>query len=231
MISLVKMAEALGFLSRICPGGTQEVGLLVRGRLSNHKVANAVTIALHAENILAPPPAPDNVRASTAFVVRILEEGSCTDEDWLQQYWGGLLATTCAADGKDESNIPFVEVLSQLPSIPVRILTVVCTRAIKFISEDGSLSAKPLTCDMAEMRAITGAKDFQIKCDIERLATFGLIEKSSARVSAMLSNEQTIITPTTFGLRLFARCKGHSGDPHDFYLANPPSTTVGANRT
>lgn len=230
MVSLVKMAEALGFLSRICPGGAQEVGQLVRGRLSNHKVANAMAIALHAESMVASPPAADNVRARSAFVVRILEEGSCTDEDWLHQYWGGLLATSCTPDGKDESNLHFAEILSQLPSIPIRILTVVCTRAIKFVSDTGLISAKPLACDMAEIRAITGAKDFQIKCDIERLATFGLIDKNSARSPTMLSSEETLITPTSFGLSMFARCKGHPGEPHDYYLEKPPGTPVGANR-
>jgi hypothetical protein len=231
MLSLVRMAEAIGFLSRICPGSAQEVGQLVRGRLSNHKVANAMAIALHAENMVAPPPAADNVRARTPFVIRVLEEGSCTDEDWLLKYWGGLLATSCTPDGKEDSNLHFVEVLAQLPSIPVRILTVVCTRAIKFVSDTGSLSAKPLACDMAEMRAITGAKDFQIKCDIERLATLGLIEKGSHKTQMMMSSEQALVTPTTFALQMFARCNGQPGEPKEFYLAKPSLAPVGAERT
>jgi hypothetical protein len=129
MWSLVRMAAAVAFLSRICPGGAEKVGQLLGGRLSNHKLANAVSIALKAENLLAFEPVADRMRADPDLVVRILEDGSCTDEDWLKHFWGGLLATSCAVNGKDESSRAFVELLSQLTTSSVRILTAVCTRA------------------------------------------------------------------------------------------------------
>lgn len=224
MLSLVRMAEALAFLSRICPSGPGEVGELVRGRLSNHKVANAMTIALKAELLLASEPTAEEMRANPSLVVRILEDGSCTDEEWLQHFWGGLLVTSCSVDGKDESSLPFVELFSKLTTHPVRILTVVCTRATKVVSESGLISAKPLPCKIEEMMATTGSRGLQIERDLERLSELGLIEKRIANSPTLLPSDETYITPTSLGLQLFARCNGHKGPPKDFYALEAPET-------
>ncbi len=224
MLGLVRMAEAIAFLSRICPGGANEVGDLVRGRLSNHKVANAVNIALKAELQLASEPATNGLRADPSHVVRILEDGSCTDEEWLQHFWGGLLVTSCSVNRNDVSNLPFVELFSQLTTYPVRILTVVCTRATKVISESGSVSAKPLACKIEEIMVTTGSRGLQIERDLERLSELGLIEKRVGNSPTLLPSDETFITPTSVGLQLFARCNGHQGSPKDFYALDSQGT-------
>ncbi len=129
MWSLVRIAAAVAFLSRICPGGSEKVGQLLGGRLGSHNLANAVSIALNAENLLAFEPVADRMRADPDLVVRILEDGSSADEDWLKHFWGGLLATSCAVDGKSEASRALVELLSHLATSSVRILTAVCARA------------------------------------------------------------------------------------------------------
>ena len=135
MLSLVRMAGAVAFLSRICPRGSEEIGQLLCGRLSNHKLANAIAIALQAENLLTFEPLAEELHAEPDLVVRILEDGSCTEEDWLKDFWGGLLATSCTRDEKDESSAAFIELFSQLTTYPIRLLTVVCTRATKVLGE------------------------------------------------------------------------------------------------
>jgi PilZ domain len=220
MRSLVRIAAAVGFLGRICPGGAQEIGQLLGGRLSNDKLANALSIALKVENLLAFELATDRLHADPGLVVRILEDGSCTDEDWLKHFWGGLLATSCAVDGKDESSLVFVELLSQLTTFPVRILTVVCTRATKFMAESGSISAKPLACKIEELMLTTGSRGLQFERDLERLSELGLIEKRDSNSPTLLACDETNITPSTLGLQLFARCNGHRGSLRDFYAAD-----------
>jgi PilZ domain/Abortive infection alpha len=219
MRCLVRMNEAVGFLSRISPGGAEKVGQLLASRLTNHKLENAVAIALKGENLLAFDPVTDQLRADPDLVVRILEDGSCTDEDWLRHFWGGLLATSCAANGKEESNLAFVELLSQLTTFPVRILTVVCTRATKVLAESGLISAKPLTCKIEELMLTTGSQGLQFERDFERLSELGLIEKRDSNSPTLLSCEETEITPSSLGLQLFARCNGHRGSLPEFYAA------------
>jgi hypothetical protein len=121
MVSLVRLVEAIAFLSRICPGEAEKIRQLALGRLSKHKLENAIAIALSAENLLAAEPVAAGQRANPDLVVRILEDGSCTDENWLKDFWGGLLATSCAVDVKDESSRVFVEMFSNLTTFLCRI--------------------------------------------------------------------------------------------------------------
>lgn len=215
--SLVRMVEAVAFMSRICPGGAEELGRLVHERLSNHKVENVIELALKADSLLQFEPARDMLRADTRLVVRILEDGSCTDEDWLQNFWGGILATSCTVDGRDRSSMAFVELFSQLTTFPVRILTVVCTRAIKVESESGSMTAKPLACKIEEIALTTGSRGRQTERDLERLSELGLIVKSASDSLSLLPSDEIYITPSALALELFARCNGHRRFLRKFY--------------
>ncbi len=227
MLTLVRLAGAVAFLSRICPEGSEEIGQLLRGRLSNHKLANAVAIALKAENLLAFEPVDDNRYADSGLIVRILEDGSCTDEDWLKHFWGGLLATSCSADGREKSSSVFVDLFSQLTTYPVRLLTVVCTRATKVLAESGLVSAQPLPCRKEELKLTTGSRGHQIERDLQHLSQLHLIEKTESDSPALLVRDEIYITPTSLGLQLFARCNGQRGVLQDFYAVEG---LVGARR-
>ena len=86
----------------------------------------------------------------------------------------GIVATPCAVDGKDESSLIFVELFSQLTTFPVRIMTVLCTKATKVLLESGSISARPLACKIEDLMLTTGSRGLQIERDLERLSELGL---------------------------------------------------------
>ncbi|MGA9585853.1 MAG: PilZ domain-containing protein [Terracidiphilus sp.] len=220
MLKLVRMAEAVSFLSQICPEGAEEIGQLLKGRLSSHKVANAVEITLKAQNLLSVELAAERLRAEPRLVERILENGSCTDEGWLMHFWGGLLATSCAADGIGELSSVLVELFSQLTTYPVRILVVVCTRATKFLAESGLIFAKPLACRIEELSLTTGSRGLQIERDLRLLSDLGLIEKKGSNSPTLLPSDEILLTPTCLGLQLFAHCNGQRGSLRKFYDLN-----------
>jgi PilZ domain len=217
MVSLVRIVEAFAFLGRICSNGAEQIGEWVRTRASSLKIRNAVSIALKAENLLGPGSERYSLRINPHVAVRILEVGSGTEEDWLQGFWAGLLITAGSADQGAETNLEFVELFSQLTSIPIRVFTVICTRSIKVISESG-ISAKPLACDLEELTATVGSRGTQTERDLASLAALQLIERQAANAPALLRNNQTYITPTSLGLQLFALCNGHRGTLRDFYF-------------
>jgi hypothetical protein len=218
MQSLVRLVEAFAFLGRICSEGAEDIGEWVRTRASSHKVLNAVSIALKAENLYGEGLVHSKARVNPKSAVRILEVGSGSDEDWLHGFWAGLLITSISPNGRQAANQEFVELFSQLTTIPIRILTVVCTRAPKVLSEQGDVTAKPLACKMDELVATVGARGAQIERDLEALSGFGLIERHGGTSSALVTTHETYITPTSLGLQLFARCNGHRGTLREFYL-------------
>ena len=218
MLSLVRLVEAFAFLGRVCSDGAESIGEWVRTRASSHKVLNAVSIALKADSLLGLGSTIDRARVNPLIAVRILEVGSETQEEWLHRFWAGLLITALSTDGRDKTNLEFVELFSLLTSIPVRIFTVVCTKATKVLSESGEVSAKPLACDIQELTATVGSRGPQTVRDLESLAALRLIEKESQNTSALHTTHHIHLTPTTLALQLFALCNGHRGNLRDFYL-------------
>ena len=217
MLGFVRMVESFAFLSRLCPDGAEEIEEWIRARASNHKLANAVGIALKTENLFVlGPTTVGKGRVNPQVALRVLEYGSSTDEDWLHDFWAGLLFSSCSADGSDQSSLEFVELFSQLTVMPLRIFTVVCTRSTKVISESG-VSAKPLACNLAELAATVGSRGLQTERDLDSLVALRLIEKRVTNTATLLTRDEAFITPTSFGLRLFALCKGHRGPLRDFY--------------
>jgi len=218
MLSLVKMVDAFAFLGQICAGGADEIYEWVCTRASSHKIVNAVSIALKAEQLLGFGTPRDGVRVNPQIALQVIEAGSGTDEDWLHRFWAGLLVAS--ADGKD-TNVKLIELFSLLTSIPIRIFTVVCTRANKVLSQSGVVSAEPLNCDLGELVATVGSRGAQIERDVDALARLQLIDRSVESGPALLAVSSTYITPTVLGLQLFALCHGHRGAVRDFYFSYP----------
>jgi len=222
MESHARMVEAFAFLGQICPEGVDEIDEWVRTRASNHKILTAVAIALKAKLMLDREPSAQTLCVNPQLAVRILEVGSSTHEDWLHGFWAGLLITSSSPNRRDEAHLEFVEIFSQLTSIPIRILTVVCTKASKVLLHNGDVAARRLTCNSDELATTVGARGPQLQRDLQSLASLRLIEKSAPASSALHASSETLITPTSLALQLFALCNGHRGSLPDFYLVEAP---------
>jgi len=221
MRSLAQMVEAFALLGQICPEGADEIGEWVRTRASSHKILNAVAIILKAENLLYMQYDGQALQVSPQLAVRILEVGSETHESWLQNFWAGLLISSTST-GCQQSLVEFVELFSQLTSIPVRIFTVVCTKAAKILSATADVSAKPLSCKLEELASTVGARGPQIQRDLASLASLHLIDKSVPVSYSLVTSNEISITPSGLALQLFALCNGHRGALRDFYFVDAP---------
>ncbi|MGB6192598.1 MAG: PilZ domain-containing protein [Terracidiphilus sp.] len=212
-----RVAGALAFLSRLCPGSSDEIRRLMREGLSNYRVASAIEIALGAERLLAFGSNSDKLRAPANLVLRILEDGSWADAESTQQLWAGLLATSCTLSGRDDSNLVFISLLSQLTAPHVRMMTAACTKASKYMASMERLSSRPIVLSAHEMMQITGTRDMiRIYRDLEYLVDLGLLT-TSVKSPSFSPIEGTELMPTSLGLQLFARCHGHRGAAEDYY--------------
>ncbi|MGA8731263.1 MAG: PilZ domain-containing protein [Terracidiphilus sp.] len=212
-----RLAEAIAFVTRICPGAAEKVRSVLFGGISNIRALSAVEILLKAEEMLAAFPNTEGMRAQPRLVVRILEDGSWAADEWIQHMWSGLLATSCTLDGSDDSSLPLIEVFSQLTATHVHVLAAGCSKAEKRQSEDGSVSSLPLVCTREEIIKTTGGHDLtRIERDLEHMTELGLLERSFKTTNFLALNEANI-TPSPMALQLYARCNGHRGTTRDFY--------------
>jgi hypothetical protein len=207
----LRTANALGFLRRICPPASEEMRLLLYERHSNKRVANSVAIALKAEELIAQNGKAGSVVAHPDVVMRILEDGSWAEDEWIQQFWAGLLVTSCTMDGQDKSNLVFVDMLDKLTPIHLRILSAACRKGSEVVSAGESTSKLTLYFTADELIAAAGTHSLsRIHQTIRHLSNFGLLTES-ARPSYIAATEKKIktkTTPTSLGLEMYARCNG-----------------------
>jgi len=221
-----RLAQALAFAQRLCPSAAKELTQLMREGLSNYRVSSATEIALRAEQMLALHPDAEKMHAPACLVLRILEDGSWCDAESTLQMWAGLLATSCSADGNDDSNAVCVGLFGQLTTPHVRLLTTVCERGAKYVSGFDRVSARALTLSASELNQITGSRDLiRTHRDLEFLAELGLITVTVRAVS-FAPIQGTDVAATSLGLHCYARCCGHRGPVRSFY-GLPVGVTAG----
>jgi hypothetical protein len=167
---------------------------------------------LKAEERMAQERDRERLFAQPDLVLGILNGASWAETEWMQNLWAGLLITSCSHDGQDDSNGVFVNLLSQLATIQTRILTAVCAKAVTMLSTKGKVVPEKMFSTSEEMIKMAGSHDLlKVHRSVAQLAEFGLLEKS-VRASFVAETEGATTTPTSLGLKMYARCLGRRED-------------------
>lgn len=213
-----RIAGALAFVKRISPDAVDRAMNLLRSGLSSHRLEAAIEIALHAEELMSLRSGKTvRTRVDADVVLRILEDGSWAEVDWIQHYWSGLLVSSCLDSAGSAPDFECPKLLSQLTTMQARIFASACDVARKSVDGSGTLFARRLTRSADELARISGTHDrVHIEHDIVHLAGLGLLEPLVKwKFFALI--EQAEVTPTPLGLKLYTRCHGYSDDPAVFF--------------
>jgi hypothetical protein len=206
----LRLARALGFLRQICPPAAEEIRLALHQRLSNKRVASAVEIALKAQELLGRRDHGASKLAHPDMVRRILENGSWTVDDWIRQWWGGILVSSCSADGLDTSNSVFIDLLARLTPVHLRVLSFACRKATELIAAGEPAATLDVYCTAEELIEAVGSHSLaRIQQTMGQLSSFGLLaESTKPSYIAVTDKVKTRATPTPLALKMHARCNG-----------------------
>ncbi len=217
LIREFRIAAAIAFLGRISPGALERVQWLFRKGLSSHRLEGAVEIALHADDLLSLLNGNTQIQVRPDVVLRILEEGSWTEVEWIRHYWSGLLVTSCEDRKSEDLDFNSPALLSQLTTIQTRIFSSACDSARKFVGPEGHLVARRQMRSAEELMRISGIHDpVHIERDLHHLTQLGLLEPQT-KWAFFSRLERAEVTPTNRALRLYARCHAHRGELSGFY--------------
>ena len=206
------------FLSRICLPAAEEFGLLLRDKVSAWRARNAIQIVLAADRILEDRVQNDELHAHPRLVMKIVSEGSWVEDGDVQRMWAGLLASSCTEEGRDETNLIFVNILSQLTGCEARIINYGCEASEKMITEAGWLSAEELQIELDPLVKLTGVLDFhRLDRELDHLRSLELIGGGLGGGGFHQRSRTADITPSSLALQMYARCCGHVGSPVEFY--------------
>lgn len=206
---------ASAFLSRICLPVAEEFGLLLKDKVGAWRASNAVAIAAKAQILLEKQARHSALHAHPRIVNSVIENGSWTESDFVQQIWAGLLASSCTEKGNDESNLMFVDLLSQLTSAQVRLINHVCATCKVYQTKGGWIASLPFFMELGELVQIMGIDDIhQIDRELDHLRSLELITHGFSP-----EHTRADVTPYPLCLNLYVRGQGYVGSPGDFFGA------------
>ncbi len=211
---------AAAFLSRICLPAAEEFGLLFRDRVSAWRASHATAITNRAQAMLDSEPHDAPVHAHPRIVAGVIELGSWTEAEEVQQMWSGLLASACTTDGRDDSNLMFVDLLSKLTTSQARLFDYVCQQAKKWVFPNGLLMADEFFMGLDDLKQVTGIVDLhRLDLELDHLRTVGILNEQAGGFTT--ASVDANATPSALALQMYARCQGYRGDPILFYGAKP----------
>ena len=107
-----------------------------------------------------------------------VERGSLVDDPTLQRAWGGLLAASCTEDGKDQSNLVFTNLISQMTGVQAKILDHLFTHRREAIRWADKMieSIHNIRVSSSELTDATGVTDTdRLDIEIDHMKALGLI--------------------------------------------------------
>lgn len=214
------LSEACGsILAKLCYAAADEIGADIVERTSNWRRRNATVILEHTAEKYEEISKTGSEHAPPRLVHKALDEGSWTDDIHVREMWAGLLVSSCSEDGRDEGNLVFINILSQLTTLEARILNYACENADVGATAAGWITAEDLKVDLKTLTAITGVDDFH-RLDRE-LDHMRALELFSITGGFDPRSTDADITPTALALQMYVRCQGHTGSPLEFYRVKP----------
>ena len=170
------MKEVSEFLGLICKPAAEEFGFLLQDRVKYWRLKNFSNIAIKAKYNIITQNKDIEVSASPRIVYNILENGSWIDNDRIQEMWAGLLASACSKEGKDESNLIFINLLSQLTYSEVNILNYCCENAQKRVSQDGLIYSKTFEIQLEKVKEMSCISDIhQLDRELDHLYLYSCV--------------------------------------------------------
>lgn len=209
------LKEAIStILAKICYPVAEELGAEFGERVSRWRQRNALRLLKKAEQKRLTHSYSGEERAHPRLVHRIVDEGSWSDDDHIQDMWAGLLASSCSHDGQDESNILFVSILSQLTSLQAKVLAYACLNCDKEVTAGGWISPEgSYKIDLPHLERLVDVHDIhRLDRELDHLRVLGLISVGFHPDSTMAD-----ITPTPLALQLYVRCQGYVGSPAEYF--------------
>ena len=151
--------------------------------------------------------------AHPRIVSSVLNFSSWSDDDTIHDMWAGLLASSCTPSGKDESNLIFINILSQITSLQAMIINHCCESAKKKISRGGWITSERYFVELDKLEKVTEISDFhRLDRELDHLRSLELIVGGFMQDSTLAD-----LTPSSLALQMYARCQGYTGSPLDYF--------------
>lgn len=232
-----KSIDGVGeFLGRICLPVAEEFGLMARDRIKAWRLNNAVAVCEKSQGKFQFSDNQLQLSAHPRVVQEILDKGSLQDDAEVQEMWAGLL-TSAIGDGKDDSNLTYINILNGLTRDQAKLLNFLCEDALTKVTKNGLIYVEEKEYQIDLFANIFGDRDInELDKDFKLLRSLNLIVSSVVSSINFGSGNfyldddgdaKISIAVTTLALHMYVRCKGFGVQLNEFlkleYTPDAPS--------
>lgn len=216
---------ALATLRRVCGPAAEQLGLTLGDKVAAWRARNLISCMRKTEELLTKNEVPEESHAHPRVVGITLEQMALMDDPVVQDMWAGLLASSCTGDGDDDSNLIFVNLLSNMTKLQARILKEACEHAVVHFGPSGLVTSNGFVLSVDRLFELLGSWDLQrLDRELDALREMGLIGSFSGLHAAPVDSVD--ITPTTLALHMYIRAHGSRKEPREFFRGRPYSTVI-----
>lgn len=211
------------FLEAVCKPGAEELGFLLRDQVRRWRLNNILRMLDKAKGKLGFDGLDLNLCANARVGLSIMEGSSEVDDDELQELWAGLFVSSCTPDGRDDSNMNFVDLLRRMSSVEARILDYACSNCKKVIYPNRLILADEFSISFEELSKITSTDDiYRLDSELDHMRSLELLMSGDTLVPGggfQAGDEDLVanITPSSLGLSLFYKTHAIGISPAKFW--------------
>lgn len=211
------------FLDAVFKPGLEELGFLLRDKVRRWRLNNIMRVLDKAKGKLEFDGQQLNLTANAKVGLSILEECSAVDDEELQDLWAGLFASSCTPDGRDDSNMNFVDLLRRMSVVEARILDYACNNSQKYVYPCKLIIADSLSVPFDKLVEITGVNDiYRLDSELDHMRSIELLLQGSLFRRGggfSISDDQldADISPSALALNLYYKTHSAGVSPIEFW--------------
>lgn len=212
------------FLKNVFKPGLEELGYIIKDEIRYWRLNNILSMLNLAQGKMEFDGKEINLTANARVGLSIMESCSEVDNEELQEMWAGLFVSSCTPDGRDDSNMNFVDLLRRMSSVEAKIIDYACSNCYKYIYPNKLIVAESLTVPFDTLVKIAGTADiYRLDSEldhmrsIELLTQGGAIDGGGGGFDVSDDPLEANITPSALALNMYFKIHSHGISPKVFW--------------
>lgn len=211
------------FLGAVCKPGLEELGFMIKDKVRQWRLNNMMRVLDKARGRMCFDGRELNLCANPRVGLSIMECSSEVDDDELQELWAGLFVSSCTPNGRDDSNMNFVDLLRRMSSVEAKILDYACANCGKRLFPNKLIMAEDLSVQFGELVKITGIDDlYRLDSELDHMRSIEILFHGDSLISGGGFNAsddklEAIITPSPLALNLYYKTHSIGVSPIVFW--------------
>lgn len=209
------------FLELVFKPGLEELGYLIKDEVRLWRLNNIIRTLEKAQGKMEFDGKDLNLTANARVGISIMEGCSEVDDEELQDLWAGLFVSSCTPDGRDDSNMNFVDLLRRMSSVEARILDYACKNCIKRLYQNKLIIADDITIPLSELIKVAGSSDiYRLDSEMDHMRSIELLQSGAFSGGGFNAADEMLdanITPSPLALNLYYKTHYTGKSPVDFW--------------